>query len=391
MAKRRGANGTGNMYYDEKRDLYIYRVSVPDERGQLKRKQFAGKTQEAAMDKYRLWDRQGAFLSTDPNIRMAEWCKRWFEQYEPKIEESTAARYKHTLSHIIKEFGHRKVSSMRPADIEQYLERMAQTYSKSLCGKLRTMLGQILRKAEANRLIDKNPVPLADRISYRRLGNKRTSKKDAYTASETAALIAGLPNTRIGHSIRLMLGTGISTQELLGLSTFDITADGSRISIRRAVKLKDGAKMYTGEVKAENRIRDVQVPLTAQPSAKYLRDNASGYIIRGRNPDMPMHPSTFRKFYRSAVSQVKGVRLLTPHCCRHTYISHLQDANTDFAVIQALSGQSTQAATIAYIHPQSPAITAAVDTIEALLVGKNEVVGTQVAHTPENGETKKPR
>ena len=41
----------------------------------------------------------------------------------------------------------------------------------------------------------------------------------------------GLPVTRIGHSIRLMLGTDISTQELLGLSTFDITPDGSRVSV----------------------------------------------------------------------------------------------------------------------------------------------------------------
>lgn len=30
MTKRRGANGTGSMYYDEKRKLYIYRVTVGD-------------------------------------------------------------------------------------------------------------------------------------------------------------------------------------------------------------------------------------------------------------------------------------------------------------------------------------------------------------------------
>lgn len=107
-----------------------------------------------------------------------------------------------------------------------------------------------------------------------------------------------------------------------------------------------------------------------QASARFLRDNADGYIIAGKSVNMPMHPSTYRKFYKSAVSQVDGVRVLTPHCCRHTYISHLEDAHTDFAVIQALSGQSTQSATISYIHPQSPSVTAAVGTIEALLTGK---------------------
>ena len=82
-----------------------------------------------------------------------------------------------------------------------------------------------------------------------------------------------------------------------------------------------------------------------------------------------MHSSAYRKFYKSAVRQVDGVRVLTPHCYRHTYISHLEDAHTDFAVIQALSGQSTQSATILYIHPQSPSIAAAVGSIEVLLTG----------------------
>ncbi len=370
MAKRRGANGTGNMYYDSKRDLYIYRISVPDDNGNIRRKQFAAKTQEAALDKYKEWDRRGAFMSVDPDISMADWAQRWFDKYSKKVEESTAAGYKYTLEHIKNYFRHRKVSSICAEDIEDFLEFKAAHYSPSMCGKLRAMLNQILRKAESNKLIDKNPVPLADRTNYRRLGNKKTGKKDAFTAEEVVALMTGLPKTRIGHSIRLMLGTGISTQELLGLSSFDIAPDGSQISIRRAVKIKAGGQMYIGDVKAENRERDVIVPPSCRSAAKYLRDHASGYVITGKNVDMPIHPSTYRKFYKSAVAQVKTVRALTPHCCRHTYISHLDDVHTDFAVIQSLSGQSTQAATISYIHPQSPSIVAAVNSIDALLTGK---------------------
>ena len=371
MAKKRGANGTGTMHYDKKRDLYIYRITVGlNEDGHLQRKSFSGKTQEAVLEKVREWERSGSFVSLDPDIKMKEWADLWFAEYSQKIEESTASTYKYTLAHIIKAFGHKKVSAMRAVDIERYLGEMATQYSSSQCGKLRTMLNQILRKAEANELINKNPVPLADRTNYRRMGQKRKKKKDAYTADEVTALMKGLPNTRIGHSIRLMLGTGISMQELLGLSSFDITQDGSRISVRRAVKLKDGSKMYIGEVKAENRDRDVAIPPSVQPSARFLRENASGFVLSGKGENMPLHPTTYRKFYRSAISQVKDVRVLTPHCCRHTYISHLEDKGVDFAVIQALSGQSTQAATISYIHAQSPAIAAAVGSIEALLTGK---------------------
>ena len=362
MARRRNANGLGSWYYDEKRKLHIFRITVDG-----RSKSFSGRTQEIAQGKYEDWKRRGAFISLDPDIKLADYGDIWFEGYKKKIEPSTASTYVYTLKIIKTHFKKIKVKDMRAYHVEGFLEEMAQKYGRSQCGKLRTMLGQILRKAEANELINKNPVPLADRMNYRRMGKKTTSKKDAFTAAEALALMQGLPETRIGHSIRLMLGTGISTQELLGLSAFDIAEDGSSISIRRAVKLKDGSTMYIGDVKAENRDRTVSVPPSVQASANYLRDNADGYILAGKNEGMPLHPSTYRKFYKSALKQVPGVRMLTPHCCRHTYISHLEDAKTDFAVIQALAGQSSQDATITYIHAQSPAIKAAVDVINNIL------------------------
>lgn len=369
MAKRRNANGIGTWYYDEKRKLNIYRISIDDGNGGYRRKAFSGKTQEAALAKHREWERKGSFFSLDPDITMKDWAERWFKDYEKKIELSSVSSYRVILNHIKKHFGSKKVKDIRVSHIEDYLEEMAGRYSKSQCGHLRTMLGQILRKAEINMLIEKNPVPLADRMNYRRMGKKPKSKKDAYTSIEATTLMKGLPGSRIGHSIRLMLGTGISTQELLGLSAFDITEDGSLISIRRAVKMKPGGGMYIGDVKAEKRERNIEVPPSVWPSAKFLRDNAAGYILAGKGEGMPLHPSTYRKFYKSAIKQA-GVRMLTPHCCRHTYISHLEDRGIDFAVIQALAGQSEQQSTIHYIHPQSPAKSAAVAIIEEILTGK---------------------
>lgn len=296
MTKKRGANGTSTMHYDKKRDLYIYRVTVGhNDSGQPIRKSFSGKTQDTVIGKVHEWERRGSFVSLDLDITMKDWAERWFADYPWKIELSTVVTYKITLNHIIKAFGSKRVNAMRVIDVESYLERMAQSYSVSQCGKLRTMLNQILRKAEANMLIDKNPVPLADRMNYRRMGNKR-GKKDAFTAPEAVALMQGLPRTRIGHSIRLMLGTGISSQELLGLSTFDITQDDNSISIRRAVKVQAGGSMYIGDVKAANRERDIDVRPSVRPSAKFLRDNADGFVIAGKNINMPMHPSTYESF-----------------------------------------------------------------------------------------------
>ena len=126
------------------------------------------------------------------------------------------------------------------------------------------------------------------------------------------------------------------------------------------------------------------------PSAKFLRDNADGYILHGRKKDMPMNPSTYRKFFKAAVEKIKDVRTLTPHCCRHTYISHLEDTGTDFAVIQVLAGQSERSSTIKYIHPQSPSIDTAVGKIEFLLTGKEPESCVQIGvqtDMPNTSET----
>lgn len=371
MAKKKNANGMGNWFYDEKRKLHIFRISV-DVDGLLKPKSFSGRTQEIASKKYEEWKRAGSFVSSDPLITMGDWANEWFDYYSDKIEASTVGSYYYTKEHIRKAFLNVKVRDMNVDHVEKFLSRMAKEYSASLCGKCRAMLGQMLRRAEAKNLINKNPVPLADKINYRRMkkSNGKHTKKDAFSATEVVALMHHLPETRIGHSIRLMLGCGISTQELLGLTTMDIAPDGSYVNVCRAVKIEKGGGMYIGDVKAERRERVTPVPPESRPSAVFLRSNSNGFILQGRNPELPIHPTTYRDFYKSAISQVPGVRYLTPHCCRHTYISHMQDRGVDFAVIQALAGQSEKASTITYIHPQSPAIAAAVSSIEALLTGK---------------------
>lgn len=381
MARKRNANGMGSWHYDEKRELWRFRITDSgsiDENGRPRQIDFTGKTQEIARARYQEWKDNDAYAPLRPSMTVEKWGRRWLDDYSKKVEESTAAGYEYTLAHITKHLGRMRVCDVRAVHVEKMLEDMAGEYSQSQVGKCRTMLGQMMRKAEASEMIRKNPVALADRLNYRRVGGKRVPKKDAYTAAEVAALFKGLPNTRIGHSVRLMLATGICTQELLGVTQMDISTDGSVVRIVRAVKIKEGGKMYIGDVKAVKRDRLAQVPPTARTSAIFLRENASGWILGGKSGKLPMHPSTYRKFYKAAVSGVLGAdRTLTPHCCRHTYISHLQDGGADFAVIQALAGQSEKSATIQYIHAQSPAIQRAVEAVESLITGTP--IGTPTA------------
>ena len=49
-----------------------------------------------------------------------------------------------------------------------------------------------------------------------------------------------------------------------------------------------------------------------------------------------------------------NVRVLTPHCCRHTYVSQMQALCEDLATIQSIVGHADMDMTRHYLHVQEP-------------------------------------
>ncbi|MCD8256298.1 MAG: tyrosine-type recombinase/integrase [Oscillospiraceae bacterium] len=66
------------------------------------------------------------------------------------------------------------------------------------------------------------------------------------------------------------------------------------------------------------------------------------------------------------MAQVPGVRCLTPHCCRHTYVSQLQAMGVPLETIQSLAGHAQVDMTEHYLHVQDTAKNAAAERIGAL-------------------------
>lgn len=93
-----------------------------------------------------------------------------------------------------------------------------------------------MHKAEANDLIRKNPVRFAEKMK----AHKPVKRKEAFTQEEVKILMEQLPDNKVGHTIRLMLATGMRTQEVLALEPQHIEPDGSCIHIRQAVNMVKG-------------------------------------------------------------------------------------------------------------------------------------------------------
>lgn len=322
------------------------------------RKYFVGRTRAEVKEKVNAWiaDRESG-IDVRERYTFNKWSNIWYNGHKDNVRAGTYESYKYTLRILQTMFGNRLITEIKPYDIEQFLKKLCKEgRSDSALAQCRGMLFQIFHKAEANDLVKKNPVALAEKM--RSTGPAK--KKDAFTAEEVRILMEQLPYDRVGMSIRLMLGTGMRTQELLALEPKHITEDGSIIHICQAINRIKGT-VIVGEPKSRDSYRDIPVPPNLRVYAIALRDVPGTYIWESPRKDGPCNPSHFRDLYKKAFSGIEGVRVLPPHCCRHTYVSQMQALGVDIQTIQSIVGHADIDMTQHYLHVQASVRNSAVE------------------------------
>ena len=326
--------------------------------GRRKRKSFYGKTKKEALDKMHDYQRklENGEISPEASpvrygkVLFSEWADTWFEGHKDSISRTTEQSYRYTLKALKERMGAWTIASIRAMDIESVLRDFRKEgKSDSYVAKARGMLYQIMNKAEANDLIRRNPVACAEKMR----SSKPVEEKEAFTAEEVKALMLSLPNDQIGNSIRLMLCTGIRMQELLALEPGLIEADGSMIHIRQAVKTVAG-KVEIGTPKSRDSTRDVPVPSGMRGMVMNLRESAEKFVFQSPVKEQPFDPKHYREKFKQYVGAIPNVRVLTPHSCRHTYVSQMQALGVDLATIQSMVGHADLEMTQHYLHVQNP-------------------------------------
>lgn len=349
MAKRR-SNGEGSI---RQRKNGTWQASImvgyhPD--GRRKVKYFTAKTKREAKDKLTAYlNDKAAGLRVDENYTLTEWCDIFMESHKANIKPVTYENYKYMLK-IINEhdISRMKLQDIKPMVVENFLHTLVEEErSDSAITKIRALLHMAMERAAANDLIRRNPVQYAQKMRKR-----APNKQPCFTEEEMRILMRELPDNRIGQSVRLLLATGIRTQELLGLMPKHIAQDGSQIIIEQAVTMVRGTAMISTP-KSYSGYRTIPVPVSVRQCAMALRETDAEYIWSVGDPQKPANPSTFRTAYRKAIEVIPGVEYRPPHSCRRAYISLLQAQHVDMATVQSLVGHNSLSMTQHYltVHP----------------------------------------
>lgn len=308
--------------------------------------------------------------SAAPEVPLFEdYAQRWYEAYRSQVEESTYANYRYTLKLLNSAFGKLPLNEVKVAQVNQFVNGLAaKGYSSSQINKCRSMLIQILDVAEADDLVVKNYARRAFRTTKQLSKEKKTHAKDAFSVEETERLLSDLPDTLLGNSIRLMLISGLRLQELLALTPRDIAEDGSWVRVDKAVKMVDGIPKL-GDPKSYTSRRVIPIAPKYRKIPLWLRENGGQAFLwcAPRRESLLYATYTVRRKYYQLMENYPDVRRLSPHCCRHTYVTLLQRQGVPMETIARLTGHTDIKTTGNYLHISDDTLASAVTALENLI------------------------
>ncbi len=371
LAKKR-PNGTGTLRR-RKNGLWelTFLIGYDEETGKRKYKSVYARTQSEALRKgesFLAEQRKGVL--DDHDYTVAEWGA-WFLEHHAefaKLADSTADSYRWTMKLIARYLGRKAMKNLKAYDVERFLLDLQRAgYGASTISKARGFLFQMCKAAVANDIIVKNVVAYVEKMRY-----EKAAPKESFTSEEIQKMMRELPQDKISWSIRILLMTGLRKQELLALEPHHIAEDGSSISVEQAVSRKRGTA-YISKTKTSSSVRVVPVPEQARAYAILLRNSCTGTLIweSPRKAGSPVNPSYFDDLYYAALDSIR-VRRLSPHSCRHTYVSQLQAKGVPMETIRTLVGHTEVLMTQKYLHVQEPVKIEAANQLNALCQGHEE-------------------
>jgi integrase len=276
--------------------------------------------------------------------------------------------------HIVPLLGKKRVQSLKPADINKFIEDVATGKSakvektdkkrgKSIVkGGLGTaartggLLGGILTYAVHQGLLEKNPAhgirKPADGIKKRRLSDDEY-RLLGQILQERAADEQFKTTVQI---IRLLALTACRRGEAIHLRRSELDFDASCL---RLMDSKEGAS-----------VRPVGLPVL-NLLTPLITDHSGDFVFKGTVEGKPLvgFPRLWNKLFKdTALADV------TPHVLRHSFSSIANDLGFTEATIGALMGHSRGTITGRYIHTVDSLLVMAADTvaghIQGLLEGK---------------------
>jgi len=177
------------------------------------------------------------------------------------------------------------------------------------------------------------------------------------SVEEVADLLKAVPGPGLKYRAALSIsyGAGLRASEVCNLRVCDIDSDRMLIHVEQGKGRKDRKAMLSpGLLKL---LRDY-----------WLEARPEGWLFPGKPKINPLSPRQLNRAFTSAKHMAGISKPATLHTLRHSFATHLLEANTDVRVIQVLLGHAKLTTTAQYTHVATKTIRDTVSPFE--MIGK---------------------
>jgi len=388
MGKKRG-NGEGTIV-KVKDGLWRGAVVIGrDEKGNLKRKWFNGKTKKEVIDKMQP---VLALINTGEYVEpsktsLGEWLDVWLSEYKKNVlKPTTYDSYETNIRHHLKPgLGHIPLKDLKTFDIQRFINEKYESgnASTALLRKLKNILHGSLKQAIVNQLITRN---VSEGVI---LPTHKQKEIRVFSREEEKAFINALKGDRLEVAFKLDLVSGLRIGELLGLTWDCVDLTNGIITVKQSlIRVKDRSKdaekknLYIIEntTKTRNSKRKVPIPKAAVSMLKehklkqewekriaegVYEDNNLLFCTASGNRIIPRNAE--RSFAR--IAKKAGITGASIHSIRHTYATRLFEKGVAAKTVSELLGHKNVSHTLdVYTHVLPDVKSDAVENLNYMLL-----------------------
>lgn len=326
---------------------------------------------------------RGDYVDPNDPTTFREFAESWRES---RMHRPTTRAHveTHLRRHAYPRFGDRRLSSIRPSEIQRWVTDLTQTLAPSTVQVIHGIVASIYKSAMHDRLVTSSP------CAGTRLP-KRLPVQITPLTTETVRALADAVPARYRALVLLAAGTGLRQGECLGLDEAHVDLVQHTLHVDQQLILLPRQEPFFGPPKTPASHRTVPLPdVVIAALRRHLAEFPITHPYRLLFTDdhgNAIRRTTFSyEVWRPAVAAVGARRGTGFHDLRHYYASLLIRHGESIKTVQHRMGHATAAETLdtyAHLWPDSDDRTR--DAIDTLLGGK--IPATRGRTTPRRTGT----